>query len=332
MTRCVDLAAVYFFMQNFSNEFNTLDYAIKGCDSILLFAHSHPDGDTVGSVLALKEYIKKLGKTVDIACFNELPEYLKSFSFENFINPNKLNVDKYKLIIATDSVERGFEKILPTINQNQITAIIDHHPDIKIKADINIIDPAYSSVCEIIYNFFSFQNIEIDQHIATYLLLGILNDTGMLQHSNTTSDVLEIVSGLMKKGAPMAKIVSAMFNNKNVSTLKLWGRAFERARVNQENGMIISVITQKDMLEFGATSDDIAQVATILNTVPGTNFALILSERGDGVIKGSLRSEKYKGVNVSELAAKFGGGGHVLASGFEIKGRIVETKDGWEIV
>jgi phosphoesterase RecJ-like protein len=319
-------------MQNFSNEFNTLDYAIKGCDPILLFAHSHPDGDTVGSVLALKEYIKKIGKTVDVACFNELPEYLKSFSSEMFINPEKLDVAKYKLIIATDSVERGFEKILSKIKQDQVTVIIDHHPDIKIKADINIVDPGYSSVCEIMYNFFSLQNIEIDQYMATYLLLGILNDTGMLQHSNTTSDVLEIVSVLIKKGAPMAKIISATFNNKNVATLKLWGRAFERARVNQENGMIVSVITQKDMFEFGATSDDIAQVATILNTVPGTKFALILSERGDGIIKGSLRSEKYKGVNVSELAAKFGGGGHTLASGFEIKGKIVETKDGWEIV
>lgn len=318
-------------MQNFFHEFHTLNYTIKGCDSILLFAHSRPDGDTVGSVLALKEYIKNLGKTADIACYDEFPIYLKSFSNEVFLHPEKLDITKYKLIIAADSVERGFEKILPRLSSNQITAIIDHHPDITTTADITIIDSEYSSVCELIYNFFSAQDIEITQGMSTYLMLGILNDTGILQHSNTTSHVLEIISTLMKKGAPMAKIINATFNSKKISTLKLWGRAFERARINEENGMIISVLTKKDMDDFGATSEDIAQVATILNTVPSTKFSLILSERGDGMVKGSLRSEKYKGINVSTLAAQFGGGGHELASGFEIKGKIVETKDGWKI-
>jgi bifunctional oligoribonuclease and PAP phosphatase NrnA len=318
-------------MQNFFHEFHTLNYTIKGCDSILLFAHTRPDGDTVGSALALKEYIKNLGKTADIACYDELPAYLTSFSNEVFLNPEKLDLTRYKLIIATDSVERGFEKILPRLSADQITAVIDHHPDITIAADITILDSEYSSVCELIYNFFSAQDIEITQSMSTYLMLGILNDTGMLQHANTTSHVLEIISTLMKKGAPMAKIINATFNSKKISTLKLWGRAFERARINEKNGMIASVLTKKDMDEFGATSDDIAQVATILNTVPNTKFSLILSERGDGIIKGSLRSEKYKGVTVSTLAAQFGGGGHALASGFEIKGTIVEVENGWKI-
>jgi phosphoesterase RecJ-like protein len=135
----------------------------------------------------------------------------------------------------------------------------------------------------------------------------------------------------MKKGAPMAKIINSTFNSKKISTLKLWGRAFERARINEKNGMIVSVLTQKDLVDFDATSDDIAQVATMLNAVPSTKFSLILSERANGIIKGSLRSEKYKGVNVSTLAAQFGGGGHELASGFEIKGKIVETENGWKI-
>ncbi len=319
-------------MSKFHQEFNTLNYTIKETDSILLFAHSGPDGDTVGSVLALKEYIESLGKSADIACFNPMPIYLNSFSTQAFINPENLDLKKYKLIIACDSVERGFNKILPLIGANQITAIIDHHPDITITGDITIIDPAYSSVCEMIYNFFVFNHLEITREISTFLMLGILGDTGILQHSNTTSNVLGIISDLMKKGAPMAKIISASFNNKKISTLKLWGRAFERARINEKNGMITSVLTKKDLEEFEATTDDIAQVATILNTVPGTKFSLILSERGDGIVKGSFRSEKYKGVNVSQLAAQFGGGGHELASGFEIKGKIVETENGWKIV
>ncbi len=318
-------------MHKFANEFHTLNYTIRGCENILLFAHARPDGDTVGSVLALREYIQLLGKNVDIACFDPLPDYLATLSSATFIHPDTLDLTKYKLIIATDSVERGFEKILPHIDKKQITAIIDHHPDITIFADIKIVDPVYSSVCEMIYEFFISNKIEITRETSTFLMLGIIADTGILQHSNTTSHVLGIISELMKKGAPMAKIVNATFNSKKISTLKLWGRAFERARINQENGMITSVLTMEDIKEFGATTEDIAQVATILNTVPGTKFSLVLSEREDGMIKGSLRSEKYKGVNVSKLAAQFGGGGHELASGFEIKGKIVETENGWKI-
>ncbi|MDP1834186.1 MAG: bifunctional oligoribonuclease/PAP phosphatase NrnA [Candidatus Moranbacteria bacterium] len=319
-------------MRNFKQEFNTLNFVIKESQTILLFAHSRPDGDTTGSVMALQTYIKKLGKNVEIACYDPFPDYLKSLSEETFISPENIDLKKYDLIIAADSVERGFHKIISSIADNQIVAILDHHPDITIKGDITIIDATYSSVCEIIYDFFTFNKIDINRKMATFLMLGLMSDTGSFQHSNTTSKVMEIASQLMKKGAPISKIVETTFANKNISTLKLWGKAFEKAKINPDNGMIISVLTQKDLEECEAGTEDIAQVSSILNTVPGTKFALILSERENGTIKGSLRSEEYKGVDVSKIAAQFGGGGHKLASGFEIKGTIKETETGWEIV
>jgi len=317
---------------NFSQEFKTLNFVIKESSDILLFAHSRPDGDTIGSVLALREYIKNLGKNVDIACFDPFPSYLKTFSKNYFEFPDHLDIKKYKLIIAADSVERGFHKIRNQINSNQIVALIDHHPDITIRHDINIIDPNYSSACEIIYDFFETNQIEITRSMATFILSGILGDTGMFQHSNTTPRVMEIASRLMKAGAPLTKIAETTFTNKKISTLKLWGKAFEKAKINSKNRMIVSVLTQKELEECEAEIDDIAQVAGILNTVPGTSFSLVLSEREDGLIKGSLRSEEYKGADVSKIAAQFGGGGHKLASGFEVKGKLVETENGWQII
>lgn len=319
-------------MKNFSQEFHTLSYVIKESSDILLFAHSRPDGDTIGSVLALKDYIKSLGKNATVVCFDPFPEFLSSFVTEKSEPPNLVNLEKYNLIIACDSVERGFEKIADKFNSNQVIALLDHHPDITMKKDINIIDAGASSVCELVYDFFTFNKIEITRSMATCLMLGILGDTGTFQHANTTAHTMEIASNLMKKGAPVSKIVQATFSNKNICTLKLWGRAFEKAKVNPLNGMIVSVITQKDMKECEASSEDIAQVAGILNTVPGTKFSLILSEREGGIIKGSLRSEEYKGMDVSRLAAEFGGGGHKLASGFEVKGKIIETEEGWKII
>jgi len=318
-------------MKNFSQEFHTLNFTIKNSENILIFAHSRPDGDTTGACFALAQYIMKLGKKTDIACFDPLPDYLKNIIEDEFKYPDHIELSQYKLIIAADSVDRGFNKIKGQLVENQIIALLDHHPDITTSGDINIINPSFSSVCEIVYEFFTFNKIEINRKMATGLLLGILGDTGMFQHANTTPHALEIASHLMRLGAPLSKIVQTSFSNKKICTLKLWGKAFEKARINSKSGMIYTILTQKDIADCNASTEDIAQVSGILNTVPGTRFALILSEREDGIVKGSLRSEEYKGVDVSHIAAQFGGGGHKLASGFEIKGKIIETAEGWKI-
>jgi phosphoesterase RecJ-like protein len=319
-------------MKDFSTEFNTLSYVIKNSQKILLFAHTDPDGDTAGSVLAFKDYLTSLGKTADIACLDPLPSFLEVLTEYEFAFPENLSLESYDAIIGCDSVERGFQSALPKLSEKAVSVIIDHHPDITLTADIVIIEPKSSSVCEILYEYFISQNIPISKNMATYLMVGILGDTGNFQHSNTTSRVMEVSADLLKKGASVSKIIKATFANKKLSTLKLWGRAFEKAKINPSNGLITTVLTKDDIESCGATTEDIGQVASILNTVPGTKFSLVLSEREDGIIKGSLRSEEYKGVNVSEIAHLFGGGGHKLASGFEVKGRIVETKDGWKIV
>ena len=319
-------------MKNFASEFNTLFYIINNSKNVLLFAHSNPDGDTAGSVLALKEYLESLGKKADIACYDPLPQSLELLTEYTFELPENLDLQNYDAIIGCDSVERGFSSSLDSIPKDTVTVILDHHPDITISADVVIIDSKRSSVCEIIYEYFTSQNIHISKNIATYLMIGILSDTGNFQHSNTTSRVMEISADLLKKGASVSKIIQASFANKKMSTLKLWGRAFEKAKINPNSGLITTVLTENDITECDASTEDIGQVASILNTVPGTKFSLVLSERGDGIIKGSLRSEEYKGMDVSEIAHLFGGGGHKLASGFEVKGKIVETKDGWEIV
>ncbi len=316
----------------FEKEFKTIEYIIEKSDKILLFAHSRPDADTVGSNLALFYHLKKRGKDVDIACFDDFPEYLKELADYDFKNPNDLKFEKYDSIIASDSVDRGFKKIKDKLTDKQAIVLIDHHPDITMKGDVEIIDASYSSASEIVFDFFKFSKIRITSQMATLLLMGILGDTGNLQHSNTTPKVMHTAAELLNNGASVSKISKIIFSNNSFSTLKLWGRALEKAKINPQNKMIATVITEKDLEECRAGYDDVAEISSILNTAPETNFSLVLSERDNGIIKGSLRSEKYKGVDVSKIAHQFGGGGHKLASGFEVKGKIVETKDSWKII
>ncbi len=102
----------------------------------------------------------------------------------------------------------------------------------------------------------------------------------------------------------------------------------QRAEINEKTGAILSFITREDIQELGIKEDEIGRIAELLNTVVGTKFSLVLIEKGENKIKGSLRSEWYKNVDVSEIAQKLRGGGHRLASGFEIVGKIVKGEGG----
>ncbi|MDP1845971.1 MAG: bifunctional oligoribonuclease/PAP phosphatase NrnA [Candidatus Moranbacteria bacterium] len=320
----------------FAKEFTEIKNELEKSQRVLLVAHSAPDGDTIGSVFALKEYISSfLGKEVKVTCSNALPQHLKDFlAGENVTGPEELRLSSFDLIIGCDAVERGFEKIVSSKNENQKIILLDHHTTLrmkKIKPDITVSDEKYSSVCEILYDFFDFYRIELNRKMAEFLLLGILGDTGIFQHANTTPKVMEIAAKLMRKGASISKIIRLVFKNKRLETLKLWGRAMERAEINPKTGAIMSYVTKQDLEELHGDAEDISGVAEILNTVSGTKFSLVLSERGKGRVKGSLRSEEYKNVDVSEIARLLRGGGHRLSSGFEIKGKLAKDGDGWKI-
>ncbi len=319
-------------MKRFTTEFRNLKYVLENAKSVLLVAHTRPDPDTVGANVALKEYLTGLGKKVDIVCFDPFPEYLSSLFVQEFHTPDRIDWSAYQVVVASDSVDRGFDRMSGYVTDQHATVLLDHHPDIDTVGDISIIDAGYSSTCELLFDYFEHAHVPITPRIATPLLTGILSDTGNFQHSCTTPRVMEIASVLMKRGAPLSRIVDSVFTNKKISTLKLWGRAFSKAKINQKNGMIVSALTQADIAECGASTNDVNQVATILNTVPGTKFSLVFFQWDDSTVKGSLRSEEGKGVDVSAIAHRFGGGGHRLASGFEIAGRIAETKDGWMVV
>src|SRR4030042_2373882 len=320
----------------FSKEFTEIKKEREKSRDVLIVAHLAPDGDTIGSSFALKEYLVfGLGKRATVTCADSLPQYLKDFlGIEQVEIPENITLKKFDLIIGCDAVERGFEKIVTEKEKNQKIILLDHHQTTrmkKIKPDIAISDERYSSVCEILFDFFDFHRIEINRKISEYILLGILGDTGIFQHANTTPKVMEMAASLMRRGASLTKIIRLVFQNKRLETLKLWGRAMERAEINPKTGAIMSYVTEQDLEDFHGDAEDISGVAEILNTVSGTKFSLVLSERGENRVKGSLRSEEYKDTDVSEIARLLRGGGHRLSSGFEIKGKLVKDGKSWKV-
>ncbi len=305
---------------------------IDKAQKILSISHKRPDGDTLGASCAIYLALQQWGKKVDMACIDEIPtRFMFLTDMKKVIH--EFNFHDYDLIIVSDagaSYMTRYHEIYPDIFKSEVPVInIDHHGSNDNFGTINIVDPICPSATLILYRMFNYYGLKITPAIATALLCGIYNDTGSLMHSNTTIEVLEASGVLMEAGGKIKQVAKEMFNTNPISTLKLWGKVLENARINAE-GMTISIITWKDFQECGASSDEISGVIDFLNSVPGSKFTLLLNEDETGHIKGSFRTQRND-IDVAALAGKFGGGGHKKAAGFTIPGRLKKEVQ-WKIV
>ena len=320
----------------FNTKFKKLESIIKEYKNFLLVIHPGPDADALGSSFSLKKYIESHSdKNALIYCVDEPSEELGAlFNTKNITTTLQIHDKDVIIILDRGDVYHKLEidkKVAKLKNPPKELVNIDHHPRTAIDKALNIRTTTAAATSEIIYSFFEYLKFDYSQIVSQYLLNGIYADTGGFKHNNTSPEVLEIAGNLMRKGASISKINRALFANKSLSALKLWGLALDRAQVNKKTGMAVSFITKEDLKKCNATSKDLTGLSEILNTISEAKFSLMLTEGDDNKIKASLRSEEYKKIDVSKIAQSFKGGGHKLASGFEIEGSLHQTKDGWVI-
>ncbi len=319
-------------------KFNEPINLINASENILILTHKNPDGDAVGSVLGLGMALDGLNKNCGIILRDKVPKVLEflpgqeKVRYVENLTESDLENYNYDLVILADCAElkrTGIEKADKIVEAAGNLLIIDHHPEREMENKnfevVKIINSKSSSAAEILFEFFTEMEIKIDKNIAQCLLTGIFTDTGGFQHANVSPRTLEVAAELMKKGPRINKIARNIFNSKSIPAIKIWGRALARIETDSENGMTVSYINKTDLDECGASYDDLSGIANIINTISDSKFSLLLTEHEDQKIRGSLRSEEYKGVDVSKIAQNLGGGGHRLASGFELKGTVKES-------
>ncbi len=300
---------------------------IKKSDRIFLTTHEGTDGDDLGSLLAVKLALRH--KNIQAAVKGGVPRNLLFLPDSQSVGENfPLNSFDLLITFGCNTIARtGFADLNaysgPIIN-------FDHHPDNTNFGTVNIVDPDTSAVAELIYYFLDSADVEIDQGVATCLLTGIFTDTGGFKHANTSAQALETAAKLLKKGARIDRIAIQTMGKKRPETLKVWARGLENTRFDLKKKMVFSVLTEQDLKEAGASDEDLDGFVELLNNIPQAKFALLLRQDGE-LVKGSLRSEPSKGIDVSQIAKSFGGGGHKLASGFKIKGKLIKAGDVWRI-
>lgn len=354
---------------------------VKNSKKILLLTHARPDGDALGSILALYLTFKKIGKEVTAVCPDMMPKMLKflpkneelkfgfsgakdfiisvntsqvqidKIGYKNNTEEHKLNIIitpkngtltgenvsfteggyKFDLIIVLDSsdLERLGEVYdkNPDLFYETPVVNIDHHAGNDHFGKVNWVDLTATSTAEILVALLESLGREkslLDPDIATCLLTGIITDTGSFQHDNTTPKSFTVAAQLVAGGARQQEIIQQVFKTKTLSTLKLWGKILSKIKEEHEFRFVWSAISASDFIEAGASDDETSGVIDeLLKTAPNIDFALLLSERKDG-IHGSLRGVQ-KGVDVSDIARIFDGGGHELAAAFHIKDTTLDS-------
>lgn len=306
--------------------------ALRTAHTVLLGTHEHPDADAVGSILALLHALRLQKKSVTAYIPDPAPFFLEFLPGFSELTTTKPHAQDYDVIVLLDYTTLDRTHLRAEVETHPMTVCIDHHYDNPGQARLNLVIPEAAATAHILTEFFTMTGTPITNDMATCLLTGIFADTGSFMHESTTPEILKIAAQLMSKGARLSHIAHETYQKKDLPGLRIWGRVLSRIMVNDETGAAISVVTLTDFQECQAGLDDLSGVVNMLNTLPQAKFALLLAEYAPGKVKGSLRSEPNKGVDVSKVAKHLGGGGHKLAAGFEIPGHIVEIDGMWRIM
>lgn len=305
-----------------NSSFKKIEKIIKRAKRILVVAHQGPDGDAIGSLLVLGFYLKKIKKPHYLLCVSGVPELLKFIPGSLQIR-SKYPKAPFDLIIGLDygtKMQLGIKNYLEKNPKIKIL-VFDHHLINGQGADFGIIKPEYSSVCELLYDYFKAIKFNINPKIAYNLAVGILSDTGFLKYVNNKKP-LETIIDLMHFGVRPDKIDNALNGQVKMAAMKLSGKILGRAEHITKGDFVYSWLRRKELNVHHLAVTDVDGVIERLRNLKEGRFSLLLTEDSKGKIRGGLRSRPDKNYNVAKLAMKFGGGGHKFAAGFRFRGTI----------
>ncbi|MDF2473891.1 MAG: phosphoesterase RecJ domain protein [Anaerocolumna sp.] len=301
-------------MNNILNE-------IKNAKSIGISGHVRPDGDCTGSCMALYFYLKQnLSEDVIIDIYLEpIPEEFRIWEETNLIKQLYNKNISYDLFISLDngSLNRlGFSKEY-FLNAAR-TIDIDHHISNDKFADLNHVIVNASSTCEVLFDLF--EEDKIDNKTAEALYLGIVHDTGVFKHSNTTEKTMNIAGKLIARGIPFSKIIDETFFLKTYVQNQILGRCLLESFLILNGKCIISAVSQKTLDFYYAAASDLDGIIDQLRVTDGVEVAVLIHETGFHQYKVSMRANGS--VDVRKIAENFGGGGHIKAAGCTMNGTL----------
>ncbi|MGN6710625.1 DHH family phosphoesterase [Anaerocolumna jejuensis] len=288
--------------------------------SIGIAGHMRPDGDCAGSCLALYRYLSRINKEAQIDFYlEEIPEKLRITEDSDRVLQSSDNKKEYDVFISLDSgssdrlgfAEEYFKNAKKSIN-------IDHHISNTNFAQVNYVVADASSTCEVLYELMDKKYIDLA--IAKALYMGIIHDTGVFKHSNTTKRTMEIAGSLIELGVPFSEMIDETFYRKDYHQNQVLGRCLLESILLLDGKCIVSSVSKKTMEFYEVESTDLDGIIDQLRITKGVEVAILIYETDFREYKVSMRSNGV--VDVRKIAVYFGGGGHIMAAGCTLYGTL----------
>lgn len=301
-----------------------LQNELKGAKTAAISGHMRPDGDCIGSCMGLYNYIRRNFPDIETDVYLEEVSgqyaYLKGLEDIRHTAAEPKEYDVFFILDCSDRERLGFSGVY--FDTAKRTVCIDHHVSNQGNfADSTLVEPQAAATCELL--FYLMKETEIDFDIATALYTGMIHDTGVFKHSNTTERTMMAAAKLVGMGVEFTKIINETFYEKTYVQNQILGRALLESVVFFHGACIFSALRLKDLEFYGVGPKDLGGIVDQLIVTAGIRCAIFLYETEPQMFKVSLRCKD--GLDVSRVAAHFGGGGHVKAAGCTMMGSVYDV-------
>jgi phosphoesterase RecJ-like protein len=294
---------------------------IQQRDHFVLTSHARPDGDAVGSVLACAAILQQMGKSAEIVMHDGIPTIYQPLPFAEFVRQAESINGQYEaaILLECDSVQRTRIQGL----ERQFLISIDHHATGKPFANVNWIEPSACATAEMIFWLAREAGVKITPEIATCLYTAVLTDTGAFCFLGTNERTFALAQELVRAGADPARIAQSVYFSNRTAKMRLLGMALSALR--RDNNLAWMYVSREQMDQVDAREEDCEGLVNYALSIEGIEVAMFLREIESQRWRVSLRSKGA--VDVAEVAAEFGGGGHTCASGFSLEGPLATVTE-----
>ena len=291
---------------------------IRQAETILLTCHINPDGDTIGSCLALRLALLKMGKKADACCADPVPENLRGLSGADQIRYPGEAAERYDLVVAIDTASADrMGACRELLARGAHTLQLDHHGTNPGYAELNVVDGGASAAGLIVWELIHALEIPLDQEIAACIYTAVSTDTGNFTFGNTTPEAFEAAADMLRYPFPLGELSRRLFRERPLCQTRLLTRALNSLTMLSGNRIAVMLLTMRDFAESGALPEHADTLVNFGMDIEGVRMAVLLRETLDGSIKVSLRS--VRPYTVAGIAGALGGGGHDQAAGCTLR-------------
>ena len=288
--------------------------------NVIIASHVRPDGDAIGSLLGLGLALLDAGKSVQMVLVDGIPSSFRHLEGSGLIV--KAPTGEHDTFITVDAAD--FKRVGKTFeNFGQPDINIDHHKTNENFGKLNLIEAEESATAVILARYLPSWGYKLTKPIAAALLTGIITDTLGFRTSNTNPSALRLCAMLMETGVDMADLYMKALVKKSFSAARYWGTGL--SHLEQKDGIVWATLTLEDRKKSGYGGNDDADLINLISSIEGNKVGMIFVEQNDNHVKISWRALE-PGIDVSQVAKHFTGGGHAAAAGADITGTLSEIQ------